>query len=392
MELEIPTMNKNTAKRKLKLIIHDNTTNVNEGFAISLPISDKQADTLIQQLLQKFTKYNVKIRTKLDNIDKAGVDTSVPCTTKRVSQNSRIYIRYEIVVKNNLTIQQLNSHKKGVCIGITYSKYEELKANTNRNELDDYLFNHIGSDENVSCIIVVMKAAGYSGSSKERQDKLKLEEEAKQNNWFPIRRKEAKGKNVNEGNDKWEGHYHYMISGGEQETLQSWEGKEPQIFTTHKGFMTSPEIINANYISLLYMMLHIADIDKVFENAEELENYKCMCELYLKQTIYLNKSCYDLIGELKCFNKNKKLVSPILCNEISIDDFCQEHRLNISHNMAVSKNIILFCEENQIMLSDYRPGNLFWDFKLANMRQQDDTIEEYWITTEKSIELRKNMY
>lgn len=38
------------------------------------------------------------------------------------------------------------------------------------------------------------------------------------------------------------------------------------------------------------------------------------------------------------------------------------------------------------MLSDYRPGNLYWDFKIANMRQQNDTIEEYW---EAIKELRK---
>jgi len=112
----------------------------------------------------------------------------------------------------------------------------------------------------------------------------------------------------------------------------------------------------------------------------------------VKKTIYLNNSCYNLILKLKCFNKNKHLVSPILCREIVIDDFCQENKINISHNVAISKNIILFCNNNKIMLSDYRPGNLFWDLKMANMRQQDDTIEEYWIITEKSLELRKNLY
>ena len=44
------------------------------------------------------------------------------------------------------------------------------------------------------------------------------------------------------------------------------------------------------------------------------------------------------------------------------------------------------------MLSDYRPGNLFWDYKSANMRQQDDTIDEYWRSIENSLERRKNIY
>jgi hypothetical protein len=263
--------------------------------------------------------------------------------------------------------------------------------NNNRDELDDYLFKNIGSNQNVSCIIVIIKTSGYSGSSKERQDKVKLEEEIKKNNWFTLKRKENI-KNVNEGNDKWEGHYYYMISGGEQETLKSWEGKEPQIFTTYKGFMSSNKVIYATYASLLYMMLHTKDINKVFENTEKVDNYKLKLENYLKNTEFLNKSCYSSILELKCFDKNRILISPILCSEISIDDFCQEHRLNISHNIAVSKNMILFCDKNKIMLSDYRPGNLFWDFKIANMRQQDDTIEEYWIEIQKSLELYKNLY
>jgi hypothetical protein len=44
------------------------------------------------------------------------------------------------------------------------------------------------------------------------------------------------------------------------------------------------------------------------------------------------------------------------------------------------------------MLSDYNPGNLFWDYKIANMRQQEDTIEEYWISIENSLKLKKDIY
>ena len=58
--------------------------------------------------------------------------------SKRVSQNSRIFIPYDIVTKNNLTIQQLDTYNKSICVGINYSKYEELLHNENNNELDDY--------------------------------------------------------------------------------------------------------------------------------------------------------------------------------------------------------------------------------------------------------------
>ena len=350
---------------------------------ITLDINGK-----INSLISKFGKYNSKIKTKLDNINKAGVDNSIPCTTTRVSQNSRIYLHYEIVEKNNLSLRELITHEKGICIGISWSKYEEMKENIERNNLDEYLFNNIGSDGKVSCIVVIMRTEGYSGSNRERSEKIKLDEEIILNNWIPLRRKHNISGQVNSGNDKWEGHYYYNISGGQQDTLRSCND---QIFTTHKGFMTSNNVIYSNYVCLLYMMLHVRDINKIFEQ-DELNDYLSFFENYLNNIYYLNKSCIELIEELKCLNKNKILISPILCEEISIDDFSEKNKLNISHNIAVSKNQILFCEDNGILLSDYRPGNLFWDFKLGNMRQQDDTIEEYWESIKKSIKLRETLY
>lgn len=345
-------------------------------------------ENLKKSLMKKLSSYNPKIMTKLKNINKASVDTSIACSTKRVSQNSRIYIPYSVVKQNKLKLKHLNTYKKGICIGLDWKTYSKIKDKEKKTKLEEYLFNNIGSDNVVSCIIVIMKDNGYSGSSKQREDKLELDKEIIENNWISIKRKDAKFKNVNEGNDKWEGHYYYNIKGGEHENFKSWEGNEPQIFTTYKGFMESNKVILSIYISLLYMLLHVKDIDKVL-NCEELSNYKTKFEKYLKETKYLDKSCYDLIFELKCINKDNNLISPILCEEISIDDFCEEGKINISHNIPVCKNIILFCNTNKILLSDYRIGNLFWDYKIGNMRQQNNTIDEYWKSIEKSLELRK---
>jgi len=354
----------------------------------------KTIKLLYKSLINELSKYSSSLKTKLDNINKAGVDKCIPCTTKRVSQNSRTCIKYKLIKKNNLNLSALKTYLKGICVLLNWKEYQELKDKQNRDELDEYLFNNIGSDNTVSCIICIMKSDGYSGSNNEREEKLKLDEEANELNWFPIRRKESikQPKNINEGNDKWEGHYHYEISGGKHESLKSWEGEEqPQIFTTHKGFMATQNVIDAVFISLIYMLIHVHDIGKAIDE-NKVEQYKSEFELYLKTNIYLNKSCYDSIIDLKCFDKQKHLISPILCKKISIDDFCEEHKLNISHNIAVSKNIILFCDTNDVLLSDYHPGNLFWDFKIANMRQQDDTIEEYWKAIRESLELRNDLY
>ena len=342
--------------------------------------TEKEIRKNINAVIQKFGKYNKNIMTKLKNINKAGVDATIP-------QDSRLFIPYELVQKNNLTLDQLNTYKGGICIGILPSKYKELSEKENLDELENYLVNNIGSDNKVSCIINIMKTHGYSGSSYERKEKSILDNLIEQNNWKPIIKLE-KG---NKGNNKWQGHSYYNISGGEQESLRSWEGKEPQIFTTYKGFMSEYKVINVVKASLIYMMLFLYDIDKIFDK-KQLQQYRDIFETYLKNQYYLDKSCYESIISLKCLNKNGNLISPILCSEISIEDYCKENKLNISHNIAVSKNIILFCNKNNILLSDYRPGNLFWDYKLANMRQQDDTIEEYWIAIKKSFELYQNLY
>ena len=355
----------------------------------------KSISNEINKLKKKLFQYNKNIETKIKNINKATHDISIPCTTKRVSQNSRIYIPYEIVIYNNLDLNKLNTHIKGICVGLNYIKYLEIinndndndneneneNKNKNDNELDKYLINNIGSDNTVSCIIEL----------KDRKLLSDFKETVKTNNWLPIKRKPNISKNINDGNDKWEGHYYYKLAGGEQETFTSWQGSEPQLFTTHKNFMTSDNLIEDVRLTLLYMILHLKDIDKILTQ-KETDNFKSIFENYLKEKKYCHKSCYDLILDLHCFNKHNYLISPILCCEISIDDFCIINKLNISHNVSVSKNIIHYCDYNQIMLSDYNPGNLFWDYKIANMRQQEDTIEEYWISIENSLKLKKDIY
>ena len=42
------------------------------------------------------------------------------------------------------------------------------------------------------------------------------------------------------------------------------------------------------------------------------------------------------------------------------------------------------------MLSDYRPGNLFWDTHLGNMQQQSFTVKEFWEEMEERITKRKS--
>jgi hypothetical protein len=94
--------------------------------------------------------------------------------------------------------------------------------------------------------------------------------------------------------------------------------------------------------------------------------------------------------------RDGKLISPITQKDISINAFdfdggCKEDEIvDISHNEPVNDKKIRFCQENNVMLSDYRPGNLFWDTHLGNMQQQSFTVKEYWAEMEERITKRKS--
>jgi hypothetical protein len=326
----------------------------------------------ISKLISKIIKHFPKsIQTKLTNINKAGVEG--PCTTKRVSQESRVSIPYGII--SSFSLDQLKTYTNGLVIRLPFNEYETILNKTSRNELEEYLLNNIGGNKVVSCFICITKEDGYSGSSAQRSQYERLTEEIEKKNWEPIK-KISGCKEVNKGNDKWSGHYYYNISGGQQECILSHPDKEDQIFTTYKGFMSNSKVIDDVKACLIYQLVHCYDIYDVIEHSELLK-YKGELEEHLKKTYYMGKSCFELINNLGSIKKGV-LVSPIRCEKLSIKMFEKEKAIDISHNEAVNKKKIYFCENNQILLSDYRPGNLFWDTHLGNMQQQEFTIEEYW--------------
>jgi hypothetical protein len=345
-------------------------------------IATKAVKGIIGAIIKKLPK---NIRTKLKNINKAGICDV--CPTKRVSQNSRILLPYYIIRKSGLKLGQLKTYTSGVVIELPFREYERIRnSSVGDDEIDDYIINNIGGDTSnpVAAIITIRKENGYSGSSVQREDLIRLKNEIILRSWEPVAynpEKTMKGRK-NKGNSNWSGHYYYKISGGSQESFKSHPNKEPQIFTTHKGFMSTEKIVTDVIASLVWQMLHIFDIDKYISTEDALK-YKQTLEEYLKDTMYLGTSCYESIKKFENIRYGK-LISPITRNAISITAFDKEavgdrkdDIVDISHNEAVNKNNIRFCPENNVMLSDYFPGNLFWDTHLGNMQQQSFTLKEY---------------
>ena len=350
-------------------------------------ISAKAIKGITGDIIKKFPK---NIQTKLKNINKAGACDV--CDTKRVSQDSRILMPYQVIRSCKLTLDQLKMHMNGIVIDLPFQEYERISSSNINDEVDTYIMNNIGGEtiNPIAAIITIKNEDGYSGSSVQREDLIRLENEIIVRGWQPVScnpEKTVKRKK-NIGNANWSGHYYYKISGGSQQSFKSHPDKEPKIFTTYKGFMSTKKIITDVMASLVWQMLHIFDIDN-FISTEDALKYKQTLEDYLKNTMYLGESCYDSMKKLENI-RDGKLISPITQKEISITAFdkktvCggKDEIVDISHNEPVNHKKIRFCQENNVMLSDYRPGNLFWDTHLGNMQQQSFTVKEYWAEMDK---------
>ena len=136
--------------------------------------SAKDIKEMIAAITKKFSK---NIQTKLNNINKAGVCDV--CDTKRVSQNSRILLPYQIIRACELTLDQLKTHINGIVIDVPFREYERIRSSNINDELDAYVMNNIGGEtpDTVTTILTIKNENGYSGSSAEREDLKRLEEE-----------------------------------------------------------------------------------------------------------------------------------------------------------------------------------------------------------------------
>ena len=176
-------------------------------------ISVKAVKGIIGAIIKKLPK---NIRTKLKNINKAGICDV--CPTKRVSQNSRILLPYYIIRKSGLTLDQLKTYTSGLVIELPFREYERIRINSinsNNDELDAYIITNIGGETTnlVAAIVTIRKENGYSGSSVQREDLVRLKNEIVVRGWEPVvynPEKTIKNKK-NIGNANWSGNYYYKI-------------------------------------------------------------------------------------------------------------------------------------------------------------------------------------
>lgn len=347
------------------------------------------------------------IITKIENNAKAS--NGYICGSQRVSTASRMLIDYKDI-KNNLSLSDLNLWKSGITVNLKNGDYfticEKKDKGEKLTEIDDYLLNNIGKDDNVSAIVTVMAENGSSSCVNYIPYLEKLKHKIDSDKWNPIKRTD----NIPRGetyrtNKYWTGEYYYNLSGGSNtfsEKSHEWAGEKPpptcQIFTDFEGSM-DPQVEKDCRDHLTYCVLFsdgIYDGIKVNEGEDKISivnNLRSELESILKERSYDDG---NVLEWSQTFIKDDVLYCPLQCKSIKFTDFLigdkSNDYLEISHNEAASKHIYKVDKKNNILLSDRRPLNIFWGTHLGNMGQQTMTIKEFHKSQREAVERQKELF
>lgn len=353
--------------------------------------------TIKNEVFNFLDLFGNNIKTKLTNICAKTGQYDVPSELfqKRTSRANRILISWKDVVKNNLSLKQLNTISSGVTVEFRNNDFFEEE--NKKNDLYNYLINHLGCDETVSSIISIRSEAGSSSSSIQREcfeklinnleityknEKIILNSENYNN--FSLKRLLSGGK----GNEKWSGFLYISIKGGQQDTIETHRNQQLPIFNPACEYANEDVIQDINLVLAYFALLSItSDLLEKKNLTTKYNTLKNNLVETLKQ-VYYNIS--DFSGNLYDYCSNHYstkmyegfLYDPIQLKQISIDNFSNKKRLadsiDLTHNEAVEKCIFYWDNKKNCLLSPARPTNLFWSFHLSNMMQQNYTLNEFF--------------
>jgi len=366
----------------------------------------KQVRDKVFRFLRSFDNEN-KIKEKFSNICGKTGQYNVPneLFLQRTSRKCRVLISWKTVKKNKLTIEQLKTFTGGVIVEFVNEDYFDEK--NQKDPLFIELKKRLGGDEIVSSMISIRTEDKGSSSQKSRESFKRLIKEIPDYKDKIIRRKNKEYRNVNEGNEKWDGFIYVSIRGGQQDVIETHflenrtDKKKYYLFNPACEFADESTCLD---IDLVMSYFALASIDKSKLNEIQKEIYlklKASVEFYLEQAKYENE---DFTGDLLSYCKNHlclkmvkdKLFDPIQVKEIVIGDFAiddkeDERNLDFAHNEAVNKNKYYWDKKQECLLSPARPTNIFWSRHLSNMMQQNFTLTKYFNYEEEIVKRRKEL-
>lgn len=351
--------------------------------------------------------FDNKIRTKLDNISGKTGQYNVPdrLYQKRTNRKNRVLISWKTVIKNNLSLDELNTFSGGVVVEFVNEDFFEENNQTNPLFLE--LKNRLGSNENVSSIITIRSESGSSSSFIQRKAFERLVDNLEvlylnqlvtitPNNYknYGIRQHTSGGS----GNDKWDGFLFVSIKGGQQDIVES-HLEDQTIFNPACEFANADVSCDLDLVMAFFALLSIDSNRLSPDDMAKLQFLKNEFYTTLTSIRYDNLSYSGNLLDYCVNHPSAKLVpgklyDPIQVEEICIDDFAVDNKednrnLDFTHNEAVNKDVYYWDNEKKCILSAARPTNVFWSKHLSNMMQQNFTLDEYFRHEEEIISRRK---
>lgn len=353
------------------------------------------------------------IKTKFSNIcSKTGM-YSVPkeLFQKRCPRKNRALISWEAVVKNNITLEQLETFEGGVVVEFINNDF--FNCENQKNELFNILKQRIGSDENVSSIISIRSENGTSSSAVQRLAFKNLINDTKiiykdkeiiinEDNYKDYAIKQDI-KRKGQGNETWSGFLFISIKGGQQDKIETHQGEELTLFNPACEYASEDVCYDIDLVMSYFALKSIKRDELIEENIKLLNEYDFLVNELERslESIYYDNESYS--GNLLDFAKNHyslslkpgQLTDPIQLTRIEIDKFNissrEENSIDFTHEEAVIYEKYYWDNCKKCLLSPARPTNVFWSYHLSNMMQQNYDLINYFDYEKERFENRQKL-
>jgi hypothetical protein len=320
----------------------------------------------IQELEDIINLLKPEYKTKLDKCNIASYDSNAIISLKRISRNMRSFIYYSdfIDIYDQYGFDIINKINDFMINGLIIVLLNEdiFKVKENSSKINDFILNRIGSNENISVIILIKKCHNNTFINNEKINDIieRFNILKEKNNWKLL----EKLKPNNCGNDKWKGHYAIDTRGGNQNGKREGEIQLANNINEYCSYEISFKI---RYL-LTFYMFHVKNAEEFLINKDKslINIYKDKFNSYY-QYKNIDKNIYKYI-------ENDSLICPISFNILAFSDF-ESDKIQLCHLQPVSKCKIKLDDQYGI-LSSHNHFNVSWGFKNANMTQLDQTLED----------------
>jgi hypothetical protein len=254
----------------------------------------------------------------------------------------------------------------GIVIVLQNEDYFKLKES--ENFVDKFLVTRLGSDSLLSSIILIQNEDSGKKDLTELITKLKENKELE-----PLSKKDE-NKNMchtstkeASSNSFWKGHYAINVSGGKQTSV-----KEGIMHLANPIYeYSTEEVANIIEYQITYLLLCCKNAEKLLKDSANLEKIK-------KEYAELANLDISKFGVAKPLNDEGVLQCCIIGEEINAEEIlgeCEDcDTIQYCHISSKSETDCTLVDDK--FYTTFRPYNISWGKKWANLAQSDRSVED----------------